>query len=160
MRISVYFLGILLALGTRSANAQVTRAAARAARQALAADARALLKKDFLRDAASTVKRLKKSRMVFRFTNPQRAFLESRKGLAPGTHMTVGAGPGRPLSGKSAAAKFGLPRVPSVRELIELPRGTAIRVNKALKGWQGVGEITSPALVAGKVIRKIVLLRP
>lgn len=146
-------------VGVPRVDAQTSRAITRAARSSLAADARALLKRDLARDLATASKRLLKPRRVFRFTTTERALREAKRGLPPGTHMTSKAGPGRALSAITAAKKFGLSRTPSVRELIELPRGTAIRLNKALRGWRGVGELTSPRPVPPSAIKKVIPLR-
>lgn len=144
-----------LCLSSRG-EAQAARAGAGAARKAVGAELRALMKRDFKRDAASAWKRLAEPRRVFRFTTPKRALSDSKNGLSSGSHMTVGAGPGRPPNGKTAARKYGLPTVPSRRELIELPTGTRIRSNKAVGGGRGVGEITvgkQPPTVVKRAIK-------
>ncbi|ODT03809.1 MAG: hypothetical protein ABS52_07735 [Gemmatimonadetes bacterium SCN 70-22] len=159
MRIHVTLLLVLIVISAPSLGAQPARAAARAARRAVAADLRAIFKRDLARDAATASRRLLAPRRVFRYTTKSRALREAKHGLPAGTHMTGTAGPGRPMSGATAARKYGLPRIPTVRELIELPRGAMVRVNKALNGWRGAGETTSRQVVKPGAIKRIVPLR-
>ena len=117
--------------------------------------AKKLLARDLERDAITTAKALPASRTVQRFTTLQQAKREARLGLPPGTHMTPGLRRGRPLSGDGAARRYGLLRQPTARETIVLPKGTPLRVNKALGGKAGVGELTSPRRVPSAAIVRI-----
>ena len=125
------------------------------ARLASQAVAKKLLTRDLERDAITTAKALPASRTVQRYTTLQQAKREVRFGLPPGTHMTPGLRRGRPLSGDGAARRYGLLRHPTARETIVLPVGTPIRVNKALGGKAGVGELTSPRRIASAAIVRI-----
>jgi hypothetical protein len=112
------------------------------------------LARDVQRDAATKALPLARPRMVHRYTTIERARHESRHGIPPSTHMTSKARPGRPLSSESAKNRFGLPRVPNVRETIRLPRGTLVRPNKVLGGQPGFGELTSPRRIPpGAIVR-------
>ncbi len=101
----------------------------------------ALLARDARRDAVTAIRRLRSPRSVFRYVVPDAARKEARRGLAAGTHFTTRALPGRPMSGIRAWGKYGLPRIPRLREHVTLPKGTPVRFNRALGGGRGVGEI-------------------
>jgi hypothetical protein len=100
------------------------------------------LKRDLKRDLATTPKSLTKDRYVYRYTTAARARAEAGKGLAAGTHVTSRISPGRPLSAARAKTRYGLPVRPQVREKVLINKGLSVRVNKALGGERGVGEIT------------------
>lgn len=80
---------------------------------------------------------------------------EAGFGLLSVTHMTLVLRRGRPLSGDGAARRYGLLRQPTAHETIVLPAGTPIRVNTALGGKAGVGELTSPRRIASAAIVRI-----
>jgi hypothetical protein len=100
------------------------------------------LRRDIERDRATAPRILERDRLVSRYTTMKRARIEAREGLAAGTHFTSRLRPGRPLSAEYARARYGLPIRPEVRERILLKRGTSVRMNKALGGKPGMGEIT------------------
>lgn len=119
---------------------------------------RKLLQREATRDAASVVKPLAKPRTVYRYTSRARAVQEVRRGLAPVTHTTSVAEPGRPLSQEAAQRRYGLLDKPEVRETIHLPQGLLARHNRVWGGEAGVGEITSPQALPPAAIRKVVPL--
>lgn len=129
------------------------------ARMVSQALARKMLMRDFERDALTPAKALPAARTVQRYTSARQAAREARLGLSPGTHMTPGLRLGRPLSDAGAARRYGLPRNPTVRETIALPKGTPIRANKALAGKRGVGELTSSNDIPPGAIVRIDKLR-
>jgi hypothetical protein len=98
-------------------------------------------------------------RGVFRFTTRDRALSDLRRGIAPNRHMTSHVSPGRQLSADSAVRRFGLLRLPEVRETILIPRGQPIRSNKVVGGAPGVGEVTSTRRLPPKAIKHLVPIR-
>jgi hypothetical protein len=80
--------------------------------------------------------------------------MEMRKGLKAGTHVTSRLSAGRPLTAVHAQRRYGLPVRPEVRERIVLPKGTMVRMNKALGGEPGVGEITVDRRAPADVVRE------
>jgi hypothetical protein len=156
------FVLVAFAVGAAPASAQVGRGVfrgllrngERAAERSIAR----VLARDAARDAGSAARRLAAPRKVFRYTTPSRARLELKRGIAPGSHMTARSGPGRPLAGSTAQRRFGLPGRAGVRESILLPRGTPVRVNKALGGAPGMGEVTSTRRIPGSAIQRILRL--
>jgi hypothetical protein len=124
---------------------------------------RAIMKKtlraDLIRDRATVAKTLTKPRTVFRYTSRVQSAREAKQGLAPRTHMTSTAGPGRPLSAQAAQKRYGLPSTPQVRETLRLDGNQAVKLNKALGGQPGYGELTSPKRISPKSIRRIIPLR-
>jgi len=131
----------------------ITRGAARGAKKAIPKSIQKSL--DSVRDGATKPRPLPKDRSVHRYTTKERAKEEVKKGIAPGSHMTPRARPGRPPSPDSAQRRYGLPRKPEVRETISLPKGTPVRPNKALGGAPGEGELTSPRRVPPGAIKKV-----
>ena len=101
-----------------------------------------LLARDARRDAMTAMKRLAAPRRVFRYVSSAAVRLEKRVGFKAGAHFTSRAIPGRPLSRARAWLRYGLPRLPGVRQTVTLARGTAVRFNRALGGGRGVGEIS------------------
>ena len=99
-------------------------------------------RRDLSRDRATPPKILPHDRIVNRFTTLPRAKVEARRGLSAGTHLTSRVHPGRPLSASGAQKRFGLSILPEARERVLLKQGTSVRLNKALGGKPGVGEIT------------------
>lgn len=85
-------------------------------------------------------------------------FVELKRGIKHGRHMTSRAYPGRPLKGASAQARYGLPQQPQVRMTVALPKGTMVRRNRALGGAPGVGEITPARRVDRRAVKKVVPL--
>jgi len=118
------------------------------------------LRRDFFRDRITRAKPLPKDRTVFRYTAKGRAYNEIHKGIAPGRHMTSHATRGRPLSPAHAQRRYGLPKKPTERELVRLPAGQPVRLNKVVGGRPGVEEITSPKRVSPDAIKNVVPLRP
>jgi hypothetical protein len=117
-----------------------------------------ILRRDLARDAATVAKPLAKPRTVYRYTSGTRAAREAQQGLAPDSHMTSVARPGRPLSAEAAQRRYGLPSKPEVRETLRL-EGQPVRHNKVLGGERGYGEITSPEKIPSESIRRIVPLQ-
>lgn len=112
----------------------------------------ATIERDAERDRASAIKVLERDRLVSRYTTAARARTEMRAGLTAGTHVTSRLRTGRPLGAERAQARYGLPVRPQAREKLLLPKGTKVRMNKALGGEPGVGEIT----VAGRAPKSVV----
>ena len=100
-----------------------------------------VLKLDRLRDSRLPVKRLPEPRKVFRFTTNQQAQLYRQRGVPSGTHFTAKAGPGRPLTAAHAKLRYGLPRIPSARVEVVLPKGTPVKSGKVVGGKPAYGEL-------------------
>ena len=157
---------VVLLLGTVShpgtAQAQLGKALTRGAERNLARSAgrswSSILRRDMVRDRATRAEKLSSERSVFRYTTGTRARMESRAGIAAGSHLTSHAVPGRP-SAPRAQKRLGLPVRPTVREKVLLPKGTAVQMNKALGGKPGYGEIRLAQRVKPESIRKVVRLR-
>jgi len=129
----------------RLAQRSVARAAARGTAVASGAQVRRpipnILKLDRLRDRNLPVKTLPEPRRVFRYTTNKQAQFYRRRGVPSGTHFTTRAGPGRPLSAVHAKERYGLPRMPSTRVQVALPKGTPVKSGKVIGGEPGVGEL-------------------
>jgi len=131
----------VLLLGTfmnpGAAQGQLGKALARSAERNLAKSAGrswfSIFRRDLVRDRATRAEKLSSNRSVFRYAAKAQARLESRAGIAPGSHLTSHAGPGRP-SASLAQKRFGLRVRPTARENVLLPKGTAVQMNKALGG--------------------------
>lgn len=159
----VLFLLCLLAPTSLEARGPARAVAKRATERLLATASvrnRSLLLRDTVRDARSQVLRLVRPRSVFRYTSARTAALEFRGGVAARRHFTSRISAGRPLSSLRAQRRFGLPRSPQARLTIRLPKGTPVRLNKALGGEPGWGEITSTRRLPPGAVRKVVPLRP
>jgi len=115
-----------------------------------------LTRRDLLNHERAHVKPVTNPREAFRFTTREKSLSDLRNGIAPEHHMTATAGRGRPLSAESAMRRFGLLRKPEARETIVIPRGQPIRVNKAVGGAAGVGEITSTQRLSPDAIKKVI----
>jgi hypothetical protein len=102
---------------------------------------------------------LPQARVVHRYTTMSRAKQEMKQGLAPDSHMTAVAPPGRPLSPEAAKERYGLLRKPTARETIELPEGFPVRHSHATNAAPGVRELTSPQRVPPEAIKKVVPLK-
>lgn len=113
------------------------------------------MEQDRKRDAATLPKTNPQLRTVQRYTQWEQAQREAKTGIAPGSHMTPGVHPGRPLSPFGAARRYGLPKTPTARETILIPAGTPLRTNKALGGQPGVGELTSPKTIPPAAIARV-----
>jgi hypothetical protein len=162
--LACFLAAFFFAASAEPANAWLGRAVLRgvaksATRGVRARSASSLLRRDLARDAASPVRRLAEPRTVFRYTSRAQARHELRTVIAPGRHMTSRAQPGRPLGARTAKKRYGLPAKPEVRETVKLPPGQPIRLNRALGGEAGRGELTSPAPVPRAAIRKVVPTR-
>jgi len=152
----------LLLMLPSGADAQIARSAGRSAGRAalkgLTAETRAILRRDRVRDAASAVVRLREPRTVFRYTTVPVANAERKAGIKAGSHMTATASSGRPPLGETARARFGLPRIPTVRELIHLPRGAKVLLNKVIGGRPGTGELVAVRRVPPSAIKRVIRL--
>lgn len=155
----VLYLGIVLFPG--SAHGQLGKALARSAERNLSRSAGrswfSILRRDMVRDRATRAEKLASSRSVFRYTTTARAKLESRAGISAGSHLTARAFPGRP-SASFAQKRLGLPVRPTARERVLLPKGTAVRLNKALGGKSGYGEVRLAQPVQPENIQRVVSL--
>ncbi len=136
---------------TRSAE----RSAARAAEKQAARRAVAIQGKDVWNHLHTPARPLPAPRTVYRYTSPSQARRELHTGIAPGRHMTATAPVGRPPSPATAVKKYGLPKAPSVRETVQLPKGLPVRHNRVPGGSPGIGETTSPRKVPPAAIKKI-----
>ncbi len=137
---------------------KVARAAARGATASAKKSMAKVLRLDRIRDARTPASQLVRPRTTFRYVTPQQARSETSRGIAAGRHLTSRAMPGRPLSGSAAAARYGLPTNKTMRLTVELPTGTRLRFNKALRGGPGIGEITTTRRVPPEAIRRVVQL--
>ena len=115
---------------------------------------------DLARDARTPLRRLPRTRVVQRFASAGKAALEKRAGIAAGTHFTANAAKGLPLSGSSAARRFGLLNPPRVRETVVLPKGFPVRPNKVVGGAGGYGELKSGERLPSRAIQGNVHLPP
>lgn len=113
------------------------------------------LERDAARDRATAARILKRDRVVARYTTKARAETEMREGLKVGTHMNSRLSAGRPLTALHAQRRYGLPVRPEVRERIVLMKGTKVRMNKAMGGQPGIGEITVTRRAPASVVREI-----
>jgi len=137
-------------------------AAARGARRSASRSmerAFANLRRDAARDRLLPAKALTRPRSVFRYTSPAQAAREAKVGIPARSHFTSRAGPGRPLSGSAAQKRYGLPRIPLVRERITLPAGQPVRAGRAIGGSPGIGELTSPKPLPPGAVRGSVRLK-
>lgn len=154
---------VALLLVPQNSFGQWGRALARGAGRSAARSSRQVsfraMRRDFSRDRFMPAKKLRASRSVFRYTSTIRARAESHQGIPAGSHLTSRARPGRPLSPTTAQRRFGLPRRPAVRERVQLRRGTLVRMNKALGGERGMGEIELAQRVPRQDIHGLVRLR-
>lgn len=101
------------------------------------------LRLDRARDAATRAAPLRNERRVWRFTSSAEARKEMGVGIPPNSHMTATARPGHPLSAAGARHTYGLPTEPDVRMTVRVPAGQLVKLNKAVAGKPGYGELTS-----------------
>jgi len=137
----------------------VVRAGVRGTVRSVERSLASILRADRLRDARLPVTRLARPRTVFRYVTPRRAQAELERGIRRGTHLTVRATPGRPLTAAQAARRYGLPPGRTVRETVHLARGTRVKVGKAIGGRPGEGELLTAEPLGRRVIRRLVRLR-
>lgn len=146
-----------------TSHAQLGRILARSAERRIARSAGrsflSTLRRDLVRDRATPARSLVKDRSVFRYTTKTRARLETRAGLSAGTHLTSHSASGRPLSAAAAQRRLGLPTRPAVREKVVLRKGTRVRLNKALGGKRGYGEISLAQHIPPTNVRRVIRLR-
>jgi len=119
----------------------------------------AVRRRDAARDAKAPAKPLPRGRTVYRYTTKRRAQEETKKGIPPGAHMTSRAPVGRPPGAGRAKQQYGLNRRPEVRETVHVPQGQPAKLNKALGGAPGKGELTSSRRIPPKSIKKVVPLK-
>ena len=142
-------------IGSAIAKSATKRAAAR---EAVAVESKKDWERIYARDVAKHAKpaqRLRQDRLVDRYTSREKAEMESREGLAPGTHMSAKAKSGRPYTADRAQRRYGIQDQVEVRETILLPKGFPVRANKVEGGEPGVGELTSPARIPPNAIRRV-----
>jgi hypothetical protein len=129
----------------RLATKTVDRAATRGVGTTLASKAPRptpmILKMDRLRDSQIPIMRLTRPRSVYRYTTSAQANTYRRNGVPSGVHFTVKAGPGRPLTSISAKERYGLPRIPTARVEVILPKGATVKAGKVIGGQAGYGEL-------------------
>jgi hypothetical protein len=150
------------ALGGGAARGEAAAAAAtrRTASQLGKQPADYVLRVDRARDAATPAAALGRERVVQRYTSAAQAEKEAASGIAPGSHMTSRSARGRPLSAEGAQGKYGLMEPPEKVLTVRVPGNQPVRLNKALGGRPGVGELTSPealppsAVVAVKPVQR------
>jgi hypothetical protein len=152
----VLLTALVASAGCVRAGGAAARTAARGAVKATESGVARILGSDAVRDARLAVKPLSTKRTVFRYTTAEGAAAEARTSVPAGSHMTSRGGSGRPLSASSAQARFGLPKLPTARETIVLPRGQPVRIGRVIGGRAGFGEITSAKKVNGASIKRIV----
>jgi len=161
--ILAFILYLAIVLCPVSAHGQLGKALARGAERNLARSAGrswfSILRRDLVRDRATRAEKLASSRSVFRYTTTDRAKIESRVGIPAGSHLTTRTFPGRP-SASLAQKRFGLPTRPTARERVLLPKGTVVRLNKAVGGKPGYGEVRVAKRVKPGNIQKVVTLQP
>jgi len=138
----------------------ISRGAAKGTARAATKASTRVLRHDLVRDRATLARPLARERSVFRYTTADKARRELRAGIAPGTHMTSRAVRGRPLVAGKAQSRYGLQSRPDVRETVRLPGRQPVRINRAVGGAPGVGEITSPKRVPARAIERVVPLKP
>lgn len=162
-----WLLALVMALGllgsTVSAEASAGRAVARGAgkgaAKALKAGVRRALRIDRIRDLRTPARPLTRSITVRRYAAASRAATEARSGFRAGSHFTARLRPGRLPRASTAQRMYGLPRRPAVAFKVRLPKGQPVRVNKAIGGMPGRGEITSTAPIRRQAILKRYRLR-
>lgn len=155
----VLFLGVAAHAEAQTAARLVGRSVVKTAvRRATPAMVRSFAK-DLANHKSGLVRAAMKARTVFRYTTRSRAAQELRRGLPSFRHMTSKAGGGRPLGGRSASARFGLPIKAEVRETIRIPRGHPLIANKVQAGARGVGELVSPKRLPKNAIVRVIPLR-
>ena len=99
---------------------------------------------------------LRQDRLVVRYTSREKVEMESREGLAPGTHMSAKAKSGRLYSANRAQRRYGIQDPVDVRETILLPKGLPVRINKVEGGEPGVGELISSDRIPPRAIQRVV----
>jgi hypothetical protein len=140
----------------RAANGRAVVTAVGQARKPI----RNVLKLDRLRDRTLPVKKLTEPRKVFRFTTNKQAQFYRHRGVASGTHFTAKAGPGRPLTAAHAKQRYGLPRMPSARVEVVLPRGTPVKSGKVIGGRPAFGEVkTYGRALSPSAVKTVIPLR-
>jgi len=118
-----------------------------------------ILRRDLARDAATAAKPLPAGRTVWRYTSKKQTRVEAKSGVAAGIHLTSRATPGRPPTGGRAQARYGLTAQPEARQTVQLCKGQPARLNNALGGEPGVGELTSTKTVPTGAIVKVTFLK-
>lgn len=63
------------------------------------------------------------------------------------------------MSAQTVQERYGLPKLPQVRERILLKRGTSVKFNKALGGKPGVGELTIVKPASRTVLKNVRRIR-
>jgi hypothetical protein len=117
------------------------------------------LRRDLSRDRITPERILPRDRFVDRYTRLSRSRAEARIGLSAGTHLTSRVRRGHPMSAQTVQERYGLPKLPQVRERILLKRGTSVKFNKALGGKPGVGELTVVKPASRTVLKNVRRIR-
>jgi hypothetical protein len=146
----------LMTIGCSRVESRVGKRVATAASERMAG----VFVRDEARDAASRIVRLTKPRRVFRYVTPAETKIELRAGLRRGSHFTSRAVRGRPPYSATAADRYGLGPGRTRRLTATLPEGTPVRLNKAINGAAGVGEVRIERRLPPTAIDRIVSLPP
>jgi len=111
---------------------------------------------DAARDKTLPVKRMDRSRTVWRFTTLKQARKEQLRGIASKTHMTATkVHPGRPLAKATAKGRYGLFNKPNAVMTVTIPKGQPVRRGKVVAGQGGYGEITSTRRIGPEHIKEV-----
>ena len=158
---SIALVTMMLALVGGAAEArQLSRTVARSGSRAMATAAKRsgarLLALDRANHAKAKTIRLSTDRLVFRFTSKSRAAREASKGIRRQVHFTHRGGPGRPLSALRAKQTYGLPRRPTARESVRIPRGTPVKITRVAGGAPRSRELVTQRPVARSAIRRVI----
>ncbi len=124
----------LLSLRTAS---RVLARGSRATQRSVERDLSQMLARDRARDAQEVARRLTQVRTVQRYTTKAQAEAYLKRGIPSGTHFSIKANPGPPLTSGRAIARYGLPSKPDVRIKVQLPPGTAVKSGKVVGGRPG-----------------------
>jgi hypothetical protein len=158
--VSAAGLGRVVAKGAVRGLARSTeRSTLRSAEKQAVRSSLQIQRKDAWNHLHTPVRPLPAPRTVYRYTSPVQARRELHTGIAPSRHMTARAPAGRPPSPATAAKQYGLRKLPSVREKVQLPKGFPVRHDKVPGGRPGIGEITSRRRVPPSAIKRITPLQ-
>ncbi|MBX7136282.1 MAG: hypothetical protein K1X67_26735 [Fimbriimonadaceae bacterium] len=104
---------------------------------------RRMFAREAARDAATPAVRLSRGMFLSRYATREEAAIEARQGLRAGQHLVGPTERSRVLDAEQARARYGLQhKVPEVRELWYVPKGTPARVNPVWGGARDATEIT------------------
>jgi hypothetical protein len=116
-------------------------------------------RRDLLRDLVTRQQQLTGARTVYRYVSAEEARVVRQRGIGAAAHFTSSAGPGRPLTGRHAGARFGLEGQPTHRVAVQLPAGTRVKFNKTLGGEAGWGEVVVMQNVPPEWVKSVIALK-